>query len=124
MDKGQSSICVTLTRGEREKLYEIERNWKIPPEALLYRLIRYILDGKMDFERLLKEHNKLGEQGEANEAGGAACPKTTLRVTLEAELKERLRELGRGWLCPPSVVVKCLVRLYIFEKIGKGDIWY
>jgi hypothetical protein len=112
------AVTTAVSGEEKRLLVETARDLDVPYYTLMRRLVRYILDGKIDWMELFKQSNEL--TGEDGPDGG----RKFIRTQLNPELSSAFARLAEEWGSTTGIVLRRLMLLYIFGKIPREAIWY
>jgi hypothetical protein len=114
----QCAVTVGMSAKEKEQLVAVARNLDVPYYLLMRRLVRYLLDGKMDWFELFKKSKEFAE----NSPDGAE--KIFIRTQLSPGRYAAFAAIAEEWGSTTSVVLRRLTLLYIAGKIERNAIWY
>ena len=115
----QHGVTAGMSREEKALLVAAARDLGVPYCLIMRRLVRYILDEKIEWVELFKETNDLAVNDKAKNAG-----KTIVRTYLSPDMYVAFAQLAEEWGSTTSVVLKRLVLLYANGKIERHAIWY
>ncbi|MDR1620896.1 MAG: hypothetical protein LBS00_00820 [Synergistaceae bacterium] len=119
VDKKQCGVTTAVTNQEKELLIETARGLDVPYYTLMRRLIRYILDGKIEWMELFRRSNQLCA---ADVPDGD--DKKFIRTQLNPEVYGAFARLAEEWGSTTSIVLRRLMLLYISGEIEREAIWY
>ena len=120
--KGKELQCaVTVGMSAREKglLVAVARDLDVPYYLLMRRLVRYILDEKIEWTELFRQSNELIVEDELK-----STDKVFVRTQLSTERYAAFARLAEEWGSTMGIVLRRLMLLYIAEKIERHAIWY
>jgi hypothetical protein len=115
----QCAVTTAVSDKEKSLLVETARSLDVPYYVLMRRLVRYILDGKIDWVNLFKQSNEL-RVGDEPEKNG----KKFIRTQLSSEHYSAFARLAEEWGSTTGVVLRRLMLLYIAGRIEREAIWY
>ncbi|MDR1160033.1 MAG: hypothetical protein LBK69_05330 [Syntrophomonadaceae bacterium] len=113
------AVTTTVSGKEKGLLVETARDLDVPYYTVMRRLVRYILDGKIDWMELFKQSNEL-----SGADGPGEDDRKFIRTQLNPELSSAFAQLAEDWGSTTGIVLRRLMLLYIFGKIPREAIWY
>lgn len=119
MNKNQCSVTTAVTNLEKRLLIDTACGLDVPYYVLMRRLIRYILDGKIEWMELFRKSNELSS---ADVLDGD--DRKYIRTQLPSEMYTAFARLAEEWGSTTSIVLRRLMLLYIAGKIEREAIWY
>jgi hypothetical protein len=112
------AVTTAVSGEEKRLLMETARGLDVPYYTLMRRLVRYILDGKIDWMALFKQSNELARDDRPD------GERKFIRTQLNPELSCAFAQLAEEWGSTTGIVLRRLMLLYIFGKIPREAIWY
>jgi hypothetical protein len=119
MKKKDIQCGVTMSPKERELLLATANYLDVPYSLVMRRLIKYILDGKIEWTELFRMSNALEFNDEPDNAGSVY-----FRTQLSLDMSIAFAQLADDWGSTTSVILRRLVQLYVTGKIERHAIWY
>jgi hypothetical protein len=119
MKKKDIQCGVTMSQKEKELLLATANYLDVPYSLVMRRLIRYILDGKIEWTDLFRMSNGLEINNESDNTGTVY-----FRAQLSLDMSIAFAQLADEWGSTTSVILRRLVLLYITGKIERHAIWY
>lgn len=116
--KLQCSTATYLSKQEKERLVSISREIDIPYCRIMRQLIRYALNGQIDWLEIFKKTNGPGMEL-VKEKGDVRITRTTMSPDLYTAFVQYVEEKGST----TSIVLRRLILLYITGGIGRRAIW-
>jgi hypothetical protein len=115
----QCGITTAVTHEEKQLLIDTARNLEVPYYILMRRLVRYILDGKIEWMELFRQSNELsaGDVPDSHD-------RKFVRTQLSREVYAAFTRLAEEWGSTTSIVLRRLMLLYVSGKIEREAIWY
>jgi hypothetical protein len=113
------AVTTVVNVKERSLFIAIARSLDIPYSALIRRLIRYFLEGKISWVDLFRQHGELPMADELDNDS-----KRVMRILLDSEQYSAFTQITEEWGSTTAIVIRRLMLLYITGKIERGDIWY
>ena len=111
-------ITAAVSNDERQQFSAIAHDFGVSCSMLLRRLVQYFLDGKISWNDLFKQSQKLPGADETSVAR-----RSYMRTRVKAEQYTAFAQLAEGWGSTAAVVLRRLVLLYIAGDIERRDIW-
>jgi hypothetical protein len=115
----QCSVTTAVTNLEKKSLIDTAHDLDVPYYVLMRRLVRYILDGKIEWMELFRRSNELSAAD-----GPDGDDKKYIRTQLTSEMYTAFARLAEEWGSTTSIVLRRLMLLYIAGKIEREAIWY
>lgn len=115
----QCTVTVGMNAKEKALLLAAAHDLDVPYYFLMRRLVRYILDGKIEWMELFRQSNEL-----AADDGLEGGEKVYMRTQLSPERYSAFARLAEEWGSTTAIVLRRLLLLYIAGKIGRNSIWY
>jgi len=109
----------TISKNEKNLLIATARSLDVPYYLIIRRLVRYILDGKIEWTDLFRKSNDLVVNEESENSG-----KIFVRTQLPRDSYAAFTRLAEEWGSTTGVILRRLVLLYIAGKIERHAIWY
>jgi hypothetical protein len=113
------AVTTIVDKKERTLFIAIARSLDISYSALIRRLIRYFLEGKISWVDLFKQYGELPTGTEPDNTS-----KRVMRILLDLEQYAEFTQITEEWGSTTAVVIRRLMLLYITGKIERGKIWY
>jgi hypothetical protein len=115
----QCAVTVGMSAKEKSQLVATARDLDVPYYFLMRRLIRYILDGKIEWTELFRQSNELAVEDKLESAD-----KVFVRTQLSTDRYSAFARLAEEWGSTTGIVLRRLMLLYIAGKIERRAIWY
>jgi hypothetical protein len=112
-------VTAVVSGREKQLLIEAARKLDVPYYTLIRRLVRYILDGKIEWMELFKLSNELTAEDRPEDGD-----KKFIRTQLSPELSSAFSRLADDWGSNTGIILRRLMLLYISGKIPREAIWY
>ena len=119
VEKKQCGVTTTVTNQEKELLIDTARSLDVPYYILMRRLIRYILDGKIEWMELFRRSHELAAADVPDDDD-----KKFIRTQLSPEVYGAFARLAEEWGSTTSIVLRRLMLLYVAGEIEREAIWY
>jgi hypothetical protein len=116
--ENQCAVTTAVSVSEKRLLIDTAHNLGVPYYTLMRRLIRYLLDGKIEWVDVFRQSNTLSAMDESGDE------KKSIRTQLSPEVYSAFARLADEWGSTTGVILRRLMLLYVTGKIGRQDIWY
>ena len=115
----QCAVTVGVSANEKDLLVAVSRDLDVPYYSLMRRLVRYILDERIEWTELFRQSNELTVDDKLESAD-----KVFIRTQLSTERYSAFAHLAEEWGSTTAIVLRRLMLLYISGKIERHAIWY
>ena len=119
MKRKELQCGATISKKEKKLLIATALSLDAPYYLIMRRLVRYILDGKIEWTDFFRKSNDLTVGDESEESG-----KVFVRTLLTHDAYIAFGQLAEEWGSTTSIILRRLVLLYITGKIERHAIWY
>jgi hypothetical protein len=118
IENTQCYVTVAISDHEKDLLAAIARDFHVSRNTLMFRLVRYFLDGKISWTNLFKQDREMPIANVPYQGG-----KKYIRAKLAPEEYFPFTQSTEGRGSTPGIVLKQLILLYVSGNIERGDIW-